>query len=612
MAISANYYQFYLGGDLLADDPLNWDSAKIVIERDPTLKGIFINYIENLTFVGDGYSYLFNHLQTTGFCGEVSFEVIECFPDGGRVPDGFSFQGAIDMATVTLRRSKGEVQANIENINLSYLINKYKDLRITINQTGETLNGETLTDIMRSFSWDIPVMASVKGEYVKNLIAYIISYISDNRITFLSDHFQTNSFRPKKVNVQYTASVAMNDTEDVTYTNIYGDTISKTITYTPAGYTSATAAAAPFQYRITQLCYNRERSSNFSDPLVLDKPANGYNYVEIPHVGDIDAGYSHSPSGPSTDTISLYAPYDLQFTSDVAAAVTVVNGFTDGAANLALTTGSYLSGDDERMVISFSDLFKMCDSIHNLQVIYTVADGQPTIRIEPEPYFYDEQQSVEVDHVQHIEERAASDLTYKSLSLRYNVSDVHEDTAWWPVGPNYRVPFVYDKSFTFSGCGTVDRVLDIKPLVFNISQYAGFSPNDQFLFDCAVGSDAAQIAVVTQAHDRVEAGITSHDIESYAYFTPSALPILVLKRHLGVTGINAFNAGEEVEIDNPQLIKRLNNLQATICWSKMKDIIDNAYKYITIKSPCLTIEGYIKKIEYTVASGDAKFELYSR
>ena len=63
------------GSPLVIDDPIGWDEAEIVYMRHDDFKGIFTQYITELTFHGSAYTYLRNKIDANNFCTVVYIKI---------------------------------------------------------------------------------------------------------------------------------------------------------------------------------------------------------------------------------------------------------------------------------------------------------------------------------------------------------------------------------------------------------------------------------------------------------------------------------------------------------------------------------------------------------
>lgn len=122
----------YVWEESLEFDPLNWDSAKISKRRDETLNGLVINYIADVTFIKDGYDYLYAKYLSNGFCGEVPVN-IEVLNTATGVYAPF-FEGIIFISDCKFDITKRQVKVNIEDTNASLIFVRSKDVPVNMDE----------------------------------------------------------------------------------------------------------------------------------------------------------------------------------------------------------------------------------------------------------------------------------------------------------------------------------------------------------------------------------------------------------------------------------------------------------------------------------------------
>lgn len=67
----------YVWNDPLDFEPIDWSKTKIIKKRDENLNGLVVEFISNVTFIEDGYDYLYAKYLSDGYCGEVPVRIEE-------------------------------------------------------------------------------------------------------------------------------------------------------------------------------------------------------------------------------------------------------------------------------------------------------------------------------------------------------------------------------------------------------------------------------------------------------------------------------------------------------------------------------------------------------
>jgi len=533
-------------------------------------------------------------IDSGGYCQEVTFETYGADRNGNRISGGFGYNGIIDLATIKINRVKGVITCNVENESLSYIVKKYKSLKVPINLSGLTLNGETLANIGQTFTMGWPVSKDVTAEYVSNVFQYVLSYISDNRIDFVSDWFTTQDFSLKKMTATYAGLPTIGDVENVTYTNFYGNTVNLAVSY------STTNRVNGHLTYLTCLMAFRGISKN-------------YNHNQILQIGLL--------GGDPDPELAMYDICDFNFTSDRAISVTTDETFSDGGANVAIVTGGRLKDKEIDPTLSFEDLFRNEDGIFNLQCVFYMEGGRAKIRVEPEGYFYQQTALLSLDDINDMRDESADDILYKAFNIDMQVEDMELNIT--SICSNdfcdvaFATPTFYNRSYSFDGCGDKERDVSIKFKTLNVSQYANMNEKDIFQFETAPAglTDGLLVRYNTRS---LTPRISQFPIWYQQLTSLHAMPALIMKRHLGIAGVNAMLAGQPIEFDNAFQLKRKVTFKAPLTGTQLLSILATPYYYFDIQVPnadgtgkTLIKNGYIKKLEYPIVSGIASFELYT-
>lgn len=174
----------YLDGQLLRDNPDGFNDIEEIIERDSEVKGYVIKYELSLTFYGDGYNYIFNKKDQSGFCNRISVDIEFIEPGSTNTINGYFF-----LTDIKINHTKRSISVPIEDNTYGSLINTGKKIQIS-PAVAVTKNLEMLTPVAAS---DITMFSPTTGnnlstdakmyEYLATF-EHIIAYLSDNGIQF--------------------------------------------------------------------------------------------------------------------------------------------------------------------------------------------------------------------------------------------------------------------------------------------------------------------------------------------------------------------------------------------------------------------------------------------
>lgn len=194
----------YVWNDPLTYDPLDWDKAKITKKRDTVLNGLITEYIMGLTFVEDGYDYIYDKFLTDGFCADIPVR-IECWNSVAGIYELF-FEGIIYMNNCQFDITERTVKVNIEDTAGALLLEKNKDVKVGlfpeywddalipgVSGLVFPLTGPSPFHIFRinDDSGNYCTTSGGSGALVYNLLRKIILVATNYRLDFDSVYFGT-------------------------------------------------------------------------------------------------------------------------------------------------------------------------------------------------------------------------------------------------------------------------------------------------------------------------------------------------------------------------------------------------------------------------------------
>lgn len=406
----ASEYLFFLDG-IQVSEPIGWNESKRKLKRSQKFKGIFIEYINDLTFHSDGYTYL-NDILTTdasyyyGFCTDVVIEIKYRCSEFDNYEN--YFDGIIKLEDAEQDLDKCQIKVNIEDNSLSQLLETRAEIAVSFDSV-ETINGEVLqgfTDTSKQILNTSLAGFTRTGYEIFQSFEYILSYISDNRIGFISDYFSSTT---GQLNRYFNTIIFTNPAVDLigagTIVVIYKNAFNENITFSLAK--SGTVAAtlneitAKFNFNSTgtaaEKFYTQDNrfinkaTNNGTTTITLNVDIQGFQLISIS-----GAAYSFG----TTDGKFQY-------------------GFTQrGASGLRLYTGNQLRDENTAVpLISFEELFEEMDKLFDLGMSLSTVYGVTTLRIEPISYFFDTDINISLTNVPGI-------IIKKSKEYQKNIIDV--------------------------------------------------------------------------------------------------------------------------------------------------------------------------------------------
>lgn len=164
---------------------LNWGELTTKIKRDESLKTITVLHDTSLLLGDEAYSYLWNKLNTEGFCTKVSFESVDqC---------GFRIRGTIFLADVEFNERTCIASCKLEDNSYVSKIKNNQKIDTSLNH-GKSKNGVTITNAP---VYDIDYYTVSNNTYIQtspayriyDALKYLVKFMSDDSLNFESNLF---------------------------------------------------------------------------------------------------------------------------------------------------------------------------------------------------------------------------------------------------------------------------------------------------------------------------------------------------------------------------------------------------------------------------------------
>ena len=185
-------YRFFLDNTLLADEPHGWQDFVLSVKRYNEFKGVLITQDTDLTFAGDGFTYLKSVFDSDNVCSLVKLKIeYEC--TGGSFEE--FFRGHIFLSA--LKFDGNQVKAKIEDDSFFARINNNKNIKLYLGVDRSKNNQVIAAAAPIEFQMFDPCDCSnlggtkSKGWTIYSAFRNIILYISDGEVGCLSDAFNT-------------------------------------------------------------------------------------------------------------------------------------------------------------------------------------------------------------------------------------------------------------------------------------------------------------------------------------------------------------------------------------------------------------------------------------
>ena len=182
--------EFYLNNTRVTD-PINWEDFDENIVRDYDVRGIVMKYNVDLKFGSDGYNFLYNIKQTSGFCNEIALRVMyRCGSNGlTQIMDAIIF-----VSDCRFNLNKCTAECPVEDNGYSALIHNNKKLKAKLD-VGTSKNEVAITQCTNIVMHFIQPSTGTFAPHpydaydAADALRFLIAYMTDGAVGFISDWY---------------------------------------------------------------------------------------------------------------------------------------------------------------------------------------------------------------------------------------------------------------------------------------------------------------------------------------------------------------------------------------------------------------------------------------
>lgn len=403
----------------LTDEPIGWADSEIVIKRNDEYGGIFLTYIPELTFIGDGFGYLYQEIINLGYCYSCPIEITyECNGSVQKV-----FNGFINAANVDIDIEACKIKANLEpdDIYAAFLKssnNNYQvqDLPITFP------NGETLTPSYETIRYHNIETGTINADGFTDVLAfqavkgldYLARASTQNQLGVVSDFFTTQKPLTEQWEIVFTgAALKSGDTIGVTYKNYFGIIGTGAVNYAISEAATILAIGNSIIQNVTSI---PGTTPNYGYERYFDQTAFVNNDFDF---------------GARTILLESWLPIEIisvEITGTgpfATASFQKTRSFQVGGKDLFLaaqvqeTLYAYIWGTYTKVSspLSFRDLFSELDKVFCLGMQLQGLPGSYVLRIEPLSYFFSLASEIRLEGVMNVKRRFEPEKSFNSATL---------------------------------------------------------------------------------------------------------------------------------------------------------------------------------------------------
>jgi hypothetical protein len=439
-------WKFVINGTEV-EEPLKWNESKKIVNRSKKYRALFVEYVADLTFHGNGYRKLKDIIANgaisaftnrpgalrsgdvrSGYCSEIPFEIYKrCseFEDFKTF-----FYGIITLSEMEEDEENCTITVNAEDNTLSRLLTDRGDLKVNTTAT-KSVNETALTTpasfkLTAIYDWD---NTDYKERYtikVSDYFQFILDYISNQSITFESKLLTSNPtkssafvndgsvFAELAGRFQFTVTF-LNPTVDlvgsgnitIKYTNPFSQvitltvpkqgTVAATLNYMIYMFNNDTSGSSKIIRFYNQGCkYPADVTTNGTDNLVIKSDF----YFTIEEI----SGAPYTITTIEPESSELY-------------------GYEYGAGslkNLVIAKGALIRGSLSQPAfswsMSFNELFTELNKICNLGMSLTYSNGQATLTVDQLYTFNHQSNNITLTNVKKLKYKIRKGDLFDSLN----------------------------------------------------------------------------------------------------------------------------------------------------------------------------------------------------
>ena len=463
-------FQFYINGTLLTDEPIGWNESKIKFKRSDKYDSLFVQYVNDLYFHGDGYAILTGLIDTVGVCAVVDLYIKYRCNFNANYDDFFI--GRINLNDVELDDEKCTIKCNIED-------SSYADLFLNRIENVVPLTSEYTITGFAPISLATKVIG-INSTYTANTyiprnaytvydtLEFFVKFLTDNKMSFASDFFGTTTSGRVAQVITFAASELVPASAKnifITIENIHGIQSTKTI---PLSTVNAALSLA-------SVITNMLKVSTFT---------NGDGSYKAFTTKDFTTYEDAATNG--TTNVTLYSDLPIKIISVTGINCSITNATPDlpakGKKSLCIAHGYFLRNATvpDGANLSFSDLYTDLSRLFNLAFSIGIESNQLTLRVEPLDYFLEDDYNVYLTNVMNLKRSSEDRFSNVNISVGEEIAGI--------ASLGLIQPLMHRKGVVTTGIDCYDSELDLqlKKCITDaatIIEYAVFGVNHSSIAD---------------------------------------------------------------------------------------------------------------------------------
>lgn len=605
-----------MDGTLLVNEPGGLDECVLSIERDEELKGIFLKYTTDLWFYGDGWDYLLQKKEESRSCAQVACTIYySCANDQ---PYEILFEGTIPLGEdyVNWDYYYCIVSTKIENADFSNLIQRYQDYRIRLNNSGTNycIDGTTVlanldfysTQFFNNLNNGIYNELDISTVLVADALQYALSFLSNNKITLDMDALYTTPFVAQELDITMPpVQVGVPNTLSVTFTNYYNQQYEVLINVVGVGGGVPTSSVRALARSICHIAPTGTA------------PTNRDNYFEKANWTD------EATLSGQTIHVKNYLPWKTYAITNVTTAapgtVTETATFQYGLTDLALTSGTHLTGQENYIYVTLGLLMRHLINFQNVGFrMVSTGGGNYTLQLRTQENLFNASPTVTLEHVPNIQAQTSGVYNVSSITTPTGNADNIFTKITFITGVCFGDKIQAEgqkfssqefvETFSFTARQTEDIYFVTLANRNGVAFTADAAKFETIIYDGAAGVqekwhyNIQYIHGLIQARYLVNAGMNDTTGE-----IPQAVNDSAANSSCTNCPVAVINNNSTTQIDS------LYKFAYPLRFDQVQNIIQNATDFITFTDAGRSFgrNGYVKRIEIPFGSFIGDFELFA-
>lgn len=406
----------------LANEPEGWEETEIRIKRNDEYGGLFITYMTEYKFWGDGFDYIYQQIKAIGYCVSIKINITYQCSDQAQFETVFN--GYINIKSADVDVEKCTVQANIELDDIYSAFLKQSSTKLNIGSPSVFFpDGTFVNPNIQTISYhavdtgvntiNVPTDNRAGALTIVDAFNVLTRMYTQNQLTVISDFYTLTHPLTEQWEIELSgAALKSGDSIEVVFKNYFGITVTRTQAFTVSEAQTLIELGFSMVNQVSTSIGNIPRSQvqQYFDSTVFANVAFGTRTIELESWLPIEILSVTITGTPAIPTATATRTQAYQKGGKDLFILPQSN--ETSSANIWPAIPASESIDSP---LSFKQLFLELDKIHTLGMQLQGIPGNYVLRIEPMEYFFSQPTTLRLDNIMNIKSRFESDKSYNMV-----------------------------------------------------------------------------------------------------------------------------------------------------------------------------------------------------